>query len=100
MRELTPEEQAKLEGLTDPDVNATKFGWDETFQKKLLGMLLTDKYMLVQSIDKIKPMYFSTEAHVTICTILFEFFELSTVHNSSLILLICVQFLCLVFCDN
>lgn len=75
MRELTPEEQAKLEGLTDPDVNATKFSWDETFQKKLLGMLLTDKYMLVQSIDKIKPMYFSSEAHVTICTILFEFFE-------------------------
>lgn len=75
MRELTPEEQAKLEGLTDPDVNDPKFGWDETFQKKLLGMLLTDHFMLVQSIDKIKPMYFSSEAHVTVCTLLFEYFE-------------------------
>lgn len=74
MRELTPEEQAKLELLTDPDVTKTKFAWDETFQKKLLGMLLTDHFMLVQSVDKIKPIYFSSEAHVTICGLLFEYF--------------------------
>jgi len=75
MRELTPEEQAKLELLTDPDVSKTKFAWDETFQKKLLGMLLTDQFMLVQSVDKIKPIYFSSEAHVTICGLLFEYFS-------------------------
>jgi replicative DNA helicase len=74
MRELTPEEQAKLELLTDPDVTKTKFAWDETFQKKLLGMLLTDHFMLVQSVDKIKPIYFSSEVHVTICGLLFEYF--------------------------
>lgn len=74
MRELTPEEQAKLELLTDPDITKTKFAWDETFQKKLLGMLLTDLFMLVQSVDKIKPIYFSSEVHVTICSLLFEYF--------------------------
>jgi replicative DNA helicase len=75
MRELTPEEQAKLEMMTDPDVVKSKFAWDDTFQRKLLGMLLTDPYMLVQALDKIKAEYFSNEAHVTIARILLEHFE-------------------------
>ena len=75
MRELTPEEQDKLESLTDPDVIKSKFSWDDTFQRKLLSMLLVDKHMLVQSIDKLKPTYFSNEAHVIICKLLFSFFE-------------------------
>lgn len=75
MRELTPEEQAKLEMMTDPQIVKPKFAWDDAFQRKLLGMLLTDQYMLVQSIDKIKAEYFSNEAHVLICKILLEHFE-------------------------
>jgi replicative DNA helicase len=75
MRELTPEEQAKLESMTDPEVIKTKYEWDDTFQRKLLAMLLTDQYMLVQSIDKIKPEYFSNEAHILICKILFGYFK-------------------------
>jgi replicative DNA helicase len=74
MRELTPEEQAKLEAMTDPQVVKPKFAWDDTFQRKLLAMLLKDKYMVIQSIDKIKPDYFSNEAHVLICKILTEQF--------------------------
>ena len=74
MRELTPEEQAQLESMTDPEVIKPKFAWDDTFQRKLLAMLLTDEYMLVQAIDKVKPEYFSNEAHVIICKILVQYF--------------------------
>jgi replicative DNA helicase len=74
MRDLTPEEQAQLEGMTDPDVVKSKFAWDDTFQRRLLAMLLTDKFMLVQACDKIKPEYFSNESHVLICKKLLEYF--------------------------
>lgn len=75
MRDLTPEEQAKLEAMTDPEVVKPKFAWDDTFQRKLLAMLLTDQYMLVQSMDKVKPDYFSNEIHVAICKILLKYFS-------------------------
>lgn len=75
MRELTPEEQAKLESLTDPDVVKAKFAWNDTFQRKLLSVLLHDDYMLIQSVDKVKPIYFSNEVHVIICTLLFDYFR-------------------------
>jgi hypothetical protein len=75
MRELTPEEQARLDNYSDPDAARTKFSWDDTFQRKLLAMLLCDRHLLVQSLDKIKPQYFSNEAHVMICKILFDYFQ-------------------------
>lgn len=75
MRELTPEEQAKLEALTDPQVTKPKYSWDDTFQRKLMGMLLTDQYMLIQSVDKVKAEYFSNEAHVIIGKILLKHFD-------------------------
>lgn len=74
MRDLTPEEQARIDGFADDGNNDTKFSWDDTFQSKLLGMLLTDRFMLVQSLDKIKPNYFSNEAHVLIAKIVLEYF--------------------------
>ena len=73
MRELTPEEEAKLEKLEDPDAGPTKFHWDETFQKKLLGMLLTDEVMLKSCSPLLKPGYFSSEAHVTIVQLLMDY---------------------------
>lgn len=76
MRELTAAEQAIMENLTDPDVQEkAKFGWDDTFQKKLLALLLCDKFFLIQSIDKIKPEYFSNHAHVLITKLLFKYFN-------------------------
>lgn len=74
MRPLTPDEQAKLEALNDPDVVKPKFAWDDVFQRKLLGMMLTDVYMLVQSLDKIRPEYFTHDAHVLICKLLYAYF--------------------------
>jgi len=76
MRDLTPEEQAQLESITDPQVNAkVKFAWDDTFQRKLMGMLLTDQYMLIQAMDKLEADYFSNEAHVLICDIVLKYFS-------------------------
>lgn len=75
MRELTPEEQAKLDSYSDPDAVKTRFAWDDTFQRRILGMLLMDQTMLIQSLDKLKSFYFSNEVHVTIANILFKYFE-------------------------
>lgn len=74
MQQLTAEQQARLDSLSD-NASTTKFSWDDTFQRKLLGMLLTDRMMLVQSLDKIQPGYFSNEVHVSVCKILFEYFQ-------------------------
>ena len=74
MREMTPEEKERLGSLSSAQPSS-KFSWDETFQRKLLGMLLTDHFMLIQAIDKIKPEYFSNEAHVNICRILTRYFN-------------------------
>ena len=38
MRALTPEEAARLEEMTDGEITKSKFAWDDTFQRKLLGM--------------------------------------------------------------
>jgi replicative DNA helicase len=78
MRDLTPEEQAKLDGMTQIQTSKAKYAWDDTFQRKLVGMLLVDKPMLLQALDKIQPEYFSNEAHVLIVRILFKHF---TVHK-------------------
>ena len=75
MRELNPSELARLEQMSDGQVEKTKFAWDDTFQRKLLGMLLTDHYMLIQATDKIKADYFSNEAHVLICKLLLKYFN-------------------------
>lgn len=75
MQSLTPEQQAQLEALTDPQANKVKFAWDDTFQRKLLSMMLSDQFMMIQSCDKVKPEYFSNEAHVLICKILFNYFN-------------------------
>ena len=75
MRDLTPEEQAKIESFNDPDVVKSRFAWDDTFQRKLLSMLLHDEFMLIQSMDKLQPTYFSNEVHVIICDLLFKYFK-------------------------
>ena len=74
MRDLTPDEAARIEEMTNPVAKA-KFAWDDTFQSKLLGMLLTDQYMLIQAVDKIKYDYFSNEAHVLIAKFLLSYFQ-------------------------
>lgn len=52
-----------------------KFKWNDDFQKKILSMLLCDRYFLIQSLDKVKPEYFSNEAHVYACRVLYKYFN-------------------------
>ena len=77
MSELNQQEQERLANLLkEEDANqGSKFSWDDSFQTRLIGMLLTDRYFLVQSLDKLKPNYFSKEIHVILTQILFEYFD-------------------------
>jgi replicative DNA helicase len=75
LAELSEEEKKRLEELNSSEERNTKFGWDENFQSMIVGLLLTDKFFLVQSLDKIQPDYFTKEAHILIIRILFNYFE-------------------------
>jgi hypothetical protein len=73
---LTVDERAVLERLVDPDQQAqAKYLWDEDFQRILLGMLLSDRFFLCQSLGLVKPTYFSSEIHQLACRVLIQYFE-------------------------
>ena len=74
--ELTEEESSRMNQLIQEDSGSvSKYAWDDGFQSRILGLLLTDRFFLIQSLDKIKPEYFSKDSHVLIATILFEYFD-------------------------
>jgi replicative DNA helicase len=74
--ELTEEESNRMNQLIQEDSGSvSKYGWDDGFQSRILGLLLTDRFFLIQSLDKIKPEYFSKDSHVLIASILFEYFD-------------------------
>jgi|694.fasta_scaffold00614_24 replicative DNA helicase len=77
MTELTKDEQNRLAQIISEEDNnqISKFSWDDSFQTRLVGMLLTDRYFLVQSLDKVKPNYFSKEIHVQIVNFLYSYFD-------------------------
>ena len=76
MENLNDNEKKILEGLIpSSDAPKVKFRWDDNFQRRILGLILTDRYFLVQARPLIEPKYFSNEAHVLICTKLYEYFE-------------------------
>lgn len=66
-----------LEELHSPDIDdgEVKYRWDEELQRQILSVLLVDKQFLVQSIDLIKPNYFTNKAHYRACQILFDHFR-------------------------
>lgn len=75
-RELTPKELAELDALIDGDAQKpSKYSWDENFQRRLLGMLLTDSYFLIQAQSLVRPEFFSNECHVLACKLLFTHFQ-------------------------
>src|SRR5215831_4044263 len=76
MKELNDKQQAILDQLIDPDLlQKPRYSWDDNFQRRLLGMLLTDRFFLIQSQSLVKPEYFTNEAHALICRILFKLFQ-------------------------
>ena len=76
MATLKPEEEQVLQSLlaSAKGENPVRFSWDENFQRRLLSLLLTDTYFLIQSQSLIKSAYFTNEAHVLACDALFELF--------------------------
>ena len=74
--ELSEDEAAQLEGLTNPDGDSSdKYKWDEEFQRTIVGLLLNDRWFCTQCQPLIKPSYFLDERHQLICRILFEYMD-------------------------
>jgi len=73
---LTSQQQSVVDAFIDPDQQkqAAKFIWSEDFQRVVLGMLLCERFFLVQSLDLIQPNYFLNEIHETVCKFVLEHF--------------------------
>ena len=74
MRDLTPEEEARLEELMEDTTPAVKFNKDDTYQRKLLSGLLQDPN-LSDGIGLVEATYWSNEAHCTAFGILKTFWN-------------------------
>lgn len=62
--------------LADPDGGSeSKYNWDEEFQRHIASLLISDRQFLLQSLDLVKPSYFTNKAHAKVCSIVFEFFK-------------------------
>lgn len=63
--------------LQDPDGDSgdSQFNWDEEFQRHIIALLLMDRTFLLQSMDLIKPSYFTNKAHQRACKLVYEFFK-------------------------
>ena len=65
--------------LVDPDASQneddTQYGWDENFQRHIVSLLLSDKQFLLQSLDLIKPKYFTNKVHQKVIGIVFKFYR-------------------------
>lgn len=74
MNELNEDEKKLVESLVKSEPQKTKYKFDDNFQRRILGLILTDSHFLVQARPLIQPEYFSNESHVVICQRLFEYF--------------------------
>lgn len=73
---LSQVDKSILEKLIDPDQQVqAKYQWDEDFQRVLMGMLLSNRFFLSQSVGLVKPNYFFSEVHQLSCRILLEYFH-------------------------
>jgi replicative DNA helicase len=73
--ELTEEQKSIVSQLSKPEQSSAKYNWDENFQRRIIGLALTDSQFLVQSVSLIKPEYFNNECHLLVCKELFNYFE-------------------------
>ena len=69
---LTEDQEKLLEAMLQKQNYQAKFRWDENFQRRMLGILLTDRNFLIQGKALVIPQYFSNEVHIEICKILFD----------------------------
>src|SRR5581483_1345989 len=73
---MNEKEQLIVKSLIENSAPKEKhFVHDFEISQKILGLLILDRYFLVQSIDLIKPEYFEDRGHQLICNIVFSFFR-------------------------
>lgn len=62
--------------LVDPDAEKeSQYAWDEEFQRHVVALLTCDRQFLLQSLDLVRPGYFTHKAHQKICSVVFNFFK-------------------------
>jgi replicative DNA helicase len=64
--------------FVDPDgpkVPAEKYKWDQEFQREMLALLMSDRVFALECRALIQPSYFTSESHIMLCGILFEYFD-------------------------
>lgn len=62
--------------MADPDAgSATKYNWDEEFQRHIAALMIADRQFLLQSLDIVKPGYFTNKAHSKVVSIASDFFK-------------------------
>ena len=62
--------------LQDPDADTgAKYNWDEEFQRHVAAMMIADRQFMLQSLDMVKPTYFTNKAHSKAVSISIEFFK-------------------------
>jgi replicative DNA helicase len=62
--------------LADPDTNTNvKYSWDEEFQRHIAALLIADRQFLLQSLDLVRPSYFTNKAHAKVVGIASDFFK-------------------------
>ncbi len=62
--------------LEDPDAEGdTRYNWDEEFQRHVISLLISDRQFLLQSVDLVKPNYFTNKAHSKVCSLAFDYFK-------------------------
>lgn len=71
------EEIEKISRLTDPEDSAKQehYSWDDNFQRNIIGLLLNDRWFLVQCRDLVKFYYFTDEVHQQLCRIVFDYLD-------------------------
>lgn len=75
MSDLSENEAKILDSLVSNESKKAKFRWDENFQRRILGLMLTDSFFLIQAKTLIQPEYFTNEAHVVVCQTIYDYHE-------------------------
>lgn len=75
MADLNDDQEKILDSLLQKQLVKQKFRWDEEFQKRIVGIILTDQNFIGQCINLIKPEYFTNECHIDICKVVLKCVE-------------------------
>jgi replicative DNA helicase len=73
--DLSEQEKETLKALITTDSQKIKFKWDDNFQRRILALILTDSFFLIQARALIVPEYFSNDSHVDVATVLYAYFD-------------------------